>query len=100
MIPFTQYHRPNGRKTQVEIERPQEIDDKAQKIIKAGFVFECEVLTTEMVSLTIADPISSVDAAISIAPNNRNLVFGLDDMITVFDIEESLLKRAQEQENV
>jgi hypothetical protein len=55
-IPFTQYMRPDGRTEQVDFECDDEaVALKADQIIAAGFRFECEVLTSNEVSLTISD---------------------------------------------
>lgn len=52
MIPFTQYMRPNGRKVRVEVDRPAEIERRADALIKLGAVFEIEELMSGMVSMT------------------------------------------------
>ena len=53
-IPFTQYLRPHGV-PRVQIfeskDLDQEIEDKANELIKAGFRFESEILTTGEVSM-------------------------------------------------
>jgi len=52
-IPFTQYHLPNGRRTQEEFETDSaSIEYLAHKIIEAGGRFEAEILTTGEVSVT------------------------------------------------
>lgn len=51
-IPFTQYILPDGRKREEAIERPAEIEALADKFIKAGGRYECEILRTGEVSLT------------------------------------------------
>jgi hypothetical protein len=60
-VPFTQYLRPNGRKVDVTIDRPDDIADKAFEIIAKGYRFECEQLTTGDVSFTIAGDDEDVD---------------------------------------
>ena len=54
-IPFTQYLLPNGRRKEVTIEVDQDVAEKARELIAEGLAFECEVLTTGHVSLTITD---------------------------------------------
>ncbi len=49
---LTQYLRPNGHKTQVNYEAPEEIENLAAYFCKYGGRFECEVLTTGQVSIT------------------------------------------------
>lgn len=51
-IPFTQYLRPDGRKTVVTINRPDDIADKAAALIEAGWKLEAEILMTGEVSFT------------------------------------------------
>jgi len=51
-IPFTQYLLPDGRTRPITIERPKEILDIAEGIIKEGVYFEAEMLRTGEVSLT------------------------------------------------
>jgi hypothetical protein len=71
-IPFTQFMRPNGRQVDVSIDRPADIAAKAQSIIDRGFRFECEHLTTNEVSLTIAGKDDDLD--IEICANGPGLV--------------------------
>jgi len=51
-IPFTQFMRPDGRPVQTSIDMSKEIEDKAFKLIDAGYFFESEVLQDEGISLT------------------------------------------------
>lgn len=51
-VPFTQYLRPHGRKTQITIDRPEDIEIMARAFIESGGWFEAEELTTGHVSLT------------------------------------------------
>jgi hypothetical protein len=54
-IPITQFHLPNGRRTQEWFDPSSEpIRELAQQIVKAGGRFEAEILTTGQVSLTVA----------------------------------------------
>lgn len=54
MIEFTQYLRPDGRKSQQFIQLDDETEKKAERIIQAGYRFEMELLRDERtVSLTI-----------------------------------------------
>lgn len=54
-IPFTQYLRPYGRKREMTYFTTKEVWDKAQEVIKAGFSFEIEELSTGKISATISD---------------------------------------------
>jgi hypothetical protein len=49
-ILFVQYLRPNGTRTDVVIDRPKPISDKAWAVIEAGGQFEAEALPMGMVS--------------------------------------------------
>lgn len=54
-IPFTQFHRPNGRPEAVSIDRPADVEAKAREVIARGWKFECEVLTTGHVHLDVCN---------------------------------------------
>ena len=56
MIPFTQFLRPDGRQTEVTIDRPKEIETIAHELIEKGCRFECEVLMNDMCSFTVEHP--------------------------------------------
>ena len=56
MIKFTQYLRPNGRTTEIDIDRSTEIEKKAIDLIKLNCKFEIEELMTGMVSMTVEYP--------------------------------------------
>ena len=81
-IPFTQYLRPDGRRAEVSIERPDEISTLANRIIERGFRFECEHLTTGHASLTIAD--ANDDHDIEVASNGPDVPLAVDRMIKRF----------------
>jgi hypothetical protein len=55
-IPFTQFLLPDGRRTEVRIERPMDVAGKAQELIRAGFRFEIELLRNGMVSMDCSHP--------------------------------------------
>lgn len=88
-IPFTQYLRPDGRARDVSIERPEEIERKALQIIQAGYVFECEELTTGHASLTIADPRKGDDVAIEVVPNGPAVPDAVDRLVEGFNLQET-----------
>lgn len=70
-IPFTQYLRPDGRRTPVEIDMPPEIETLAEEVIELGGRFECEHLMTGHASLTVAYRLNGEeqDIAIEVVPN-------------------------------
>ncbi len=83
---FTQYMRPSGRAVPVSIEVSEATANKAQTIIARGFRFECEVLTTGQVSLTITDP-DEGDLDIKIIENGPGVREAVEAMITRFETE-------------
>lgn len=83
-IPFTQYLRPDGRKQSVSIERPADIETRAQAIIDAGYSFECEELNTNppRVSFTVASPREDEgDIAIKICVNGPDVPKTVDLLV-------------------
>jgi hypothetical protein len=82
LIPFTQYLRPNGRRTEVRIERPKDVYEKAMNIIDAGYRFEAEVLTTGDISLTITG--KDDDCACEVVLNGPEVPLAVDRMINRF----------------
>lgn len=78
-IQFTQYLRPNGRKSQVTIERSAEIEVKAQKIIDAGYNFECEVLRTGEIHLDCCN--MEREIAVEVVPNGPEVVAAVDRIV-------------------
>ena len=83
-IEFTQFLMPNGRRTTVWIERPDDIVNKAQEIRTAGFRFETEMLGDyQTISLTIAK--DDDDYAIELVPNGPRVPEAIDRMISDFN---------------
>lgn len=50
---FIQFMRPNGRQVPVTIERPDDIEALAQKLVQAGCRLEIEMLTTDQISMAV-----------------------------------------------
>lgn len=84
-IPFTQFLRPDGRRRAVTIERPQDIEAKANKIIAAGYEFQCEELSTGQCSFTIFDPHDEEDVAIEVCENGPHVPFAVDRLVSSFE---------------
>jgi hypothetical protein len=84
-ILFTQYLRPNGRKELIEINMSQELEEKADNIIKRGFRFECEVLTTDHVSFTIHDIEKGEDVAIEVVENGPKVPAAIERLVNNFE---------------
>ena len=82
MIPFTQYLRPDGRRTPVEIDRPPEIETLAHEFIDRGGYFECEELTTGHASLTAGHPDAEQgDIAIEVVKNGPAVPDAVDRLV-------------------
>lgn len=76
---------PDGRTNDVTIRRPEAIVAMADKIVAAGFRFECEMLSDyNTVSLTIFDPKREVDVAIELATNGPDVPRAVDYLIEAF----------------
>lgn len=80
-IPVTQFIMPHGTPRPMYAWVTKSAHDKASQIIKAGYKFEAEVLTTGEVSLTVADPVAGKDVAIEVCGNGPELVDAMDRMI-------------------
>lgn len=85
-IPFTQYLRPNGKRCDITVDRPPEVEEVARVLLKAGIVFEAEVLTTGHVSLTAEtrdedDPDEDEVLAHEIVPNGPEVLDAVDRLV-------------------
>jgi hypothetical protein len=90
-IPFTQYLRPNGRRTTVWFENDDPtLAAKATELQAAGFRFECEHLRTGHASFTIVHPSYDCDLAIEVVPNGPPVVEAVQRLITNFNPAEAL----------
>jgi len=70
-IPFMQYVRPNGKRiAQVYATSNMMLAYMASDIIGCGMRFECEVLTTGRVSVTVFDIMEEADIAIEVCKND------------------------------
>lgn len=90
-IYFTQFLRPDGRKTLIWIDRPDAVAARADFITLHGFRFECEQLTTGDVSFTISDDYG--DYAIEVVTNGPGVPEAVDRMILGFDVPTALKQR-------
>lgn len=84
-IQFTQFMRPHGRPNPVSIEVDPLVAAKARTIVARGFAFECEVLTTGEVSLTITDP-EEGDLDIRVVTNGPGVREAVEDLVRSFDL--------------
>ena len=78
-VKFTQYLMPDGRKVPNSIDRPEVIEKKAESIISRGLSFECEMLTTGQISLTVSDGQQDID--IEVCQNGPEVPISVDRMI-------------------
>lgn len=79
MIPFTQYLLPNGRRRQINIDRPAPVEAEARKLIEAGVDFEVEILVTGVVSLTAS--YEEEDIAIELTRNGPEMDDAVDRLV-------------------
>lgn len=86
LIPFTQYLLPSGKRREVTIEVAPEVAAKARAIIARGLCFECELLRTGEVSLTITDP-EGGDLDIRVRPNGPGIREAVEDLIRNFGVQ-------------
>ncbi len=79
-IPFVQYMRPNGRRVEGD-SCPVNINlaPKVQDIRDNGWVFECEVLTTGQVSLTVSD--GEEDVGIELSVNGPSVADAIERLV-------------------
>lgn len=91
-IRLTQYVLPDGRKQTVYAPVPEDVYKKAQAITELGHRFECEVLSTGDVSLTITgydeDAGEYQDLAVKICPNGPGVQKTLNSMIMEFNVDD------------
>jgi hypothetical protein len=97
-IDFTQYLMPDGRKTLIHIDVPDDVYEKAQKILAANLVFEIEMLSDyRTISMTIADKKEEVDVAHKLCPNGPEVLKKVNEMILEFDLDDYILTRGDGQ---
>ena len=82
-IPFTQYHLPNGRKTDEVIDRSPEVEFIADAFIESGGRYECEILTTGEVALTAVKEVDGeeLDVAIIVCDNGPDIPGKVDELV-------------------
>lgn len=86
-IPFTQFVAPHGKRRDTSIEVAPDVHEKAMRLIADGLRFECEVLSTGHVSMTITDP-EDGDLDIRVRPNGPGIREAVEDMVRKFDPKE------------
>lgn len=93
-IQFTQYLRPDGRRSLQWIDFPQELVDKANRITSEGYEFEMELLANGVVSFTIADKNNDCDVAIELSSNGPEVNTKIPKLIN--DFYEKMEKQSEE----
>ena len=88
-IPFTQFLRPDGRKTSVSIDMPEEIELMATALIESGYKFEIEELSTGMVHMDCSTYGAEGPVALELCQNGPPVIAAVerlvrDSHITVF----------------
>lgn len=91
-IPFTQFLRPDGRQRVALINRPDEVAEQAERIIAAGYHFECEELSTGHVSFAVSN--GDGDHDIEVCLNGPGVPVFVDRLIIRFA---ATLDRRKEQ---
>lgn len=79
-IPFTQYMMPDGRAALNSINRPTDVEEKAQAVIATGWRFEVELLSDwQTVSLTVME--GEETRAIETVPNGPDVLAAVDRLV-------------------
>lgn len=81
-IPFTQYLRPDGRRISVAAPVPNGYAAGVEAVLDHGWEFECEVLTTGQVSLTVSDGEEDVAGPFISGNNEAGVEHSLRQLIT------------------
>jgi len=80
-IPFTQYLLPDGRTRRATFSVIGKTAVDAKAVLDKGLRFECEILTTSEVSLTVFDPETEEDIAIEIVANGPGVPDAVDRLV-------------------
>jgi len=94
-VPFIRYLRPNGRREAMTVQRPDNIAKAADAIREHGFRFECEVLTTGDVALSISD--DDADYLLKVCANGPDVLVTVDLLISEFDVAAAIKRRDAER---
>lgn len=83
-IPFTEYRLPRGTRHHQEIERPDDVEVLAHRLILEGFEFTVELLNTGIVSMTCERDTPDGETEVIghvLAPNNPLLEMKVDELV-------------------
>ena len=84
-VPITQFHLPDGRRTQESAPVPAQLKAKVDAILALNLEFTAEVLTTGHVSLCIVDNDLEQDYDCRVCVNGPEVIKELISMIENFD---------------
>ena len=96
-IEFTKYTLPDGAQNIWTFPTTsEELKNKAEEIIKAGFMFDIETVSTGEVIATIADPDCGVgEFSITNGACEGDTIIGIEEMIVNFDIDSNVTLRQE-----
>lgn len=84
-IPFTQFMRPDGRRKDETIDRPEHVEKVALSLFERGVRFEAEVLMDGSVSLEAVGPEDEdgdpTSLAIEVVPNGPGVAEAVDRLV-------------------
>lgn len=78
---LTQFMRPSGISKPVATDLPVEVEHLYRQMIEAGCRLECEVLTTDEVSVTVSNVSDEVDIDFSVTKNDQSVHSGIVAML-------------------
>ena len=80
-IPFTQFLRPDGRKTSVVIDMSEEIELMARSLIERGYKFEIEELSTGMVHMDCSILGAEGPVALELCQNGPPVIASVERLV-------------------
>ena len=80
-IPFIQVLRPDGRPRPYNIDRPEDVANRAKALIGSGYQFHIEELSTGVISMTCFDPEEEIDFAIELCNNGPEVPSAVDKLV-------------------
>lgn len=92
-VPFVQFLRPHGRSIVVFTEVNDLYQKKVEELLRHGFRFEIEELTTGDIHMTISDPIIEEDVASRLCKNGPPVPENVQLLISEFDMETAIVNR-------
>ena len=81
VVTVIQYMRPNGRTVETSTELPDTMRPFYETMLRRGWHFSAEVLTTGHISLTIEDRVKELDVAGRIVVNGPAVQCALEELL-------------------